>query len=205
MRLIFSILMLSLILFGCAADDFGEGADPLEGVPIDNYNASNDNPNKSDHYTNRYGYVRYDKDQLNMEEEEQKIPMMNREYLANMITRTLLKYEQIEEAATLVTDQHTFIAYQASEIDTNTDGRDIADMVTKTAASFLPSYYEIYISDQPNAYQDLQSLGNNTSIEEDSRPTIEKIIQRFKQAPQGENIYQDNRQEDNQYMNSTNE
>lgn len=202
MKMLLAIVAFSFILTGCIAEkDLGEGTDALEGTPMDNYNPSSDNPEKSDHYTNRYGYVRYDKEQLNMDEEEQQIPVMNREYVANMITRTLLKMEQIGEAATLVTDEHTLIAYDISESDY--DREEIADMVKKTAVSFLPAYYEIYISDAPNAYQDLQSLSNNTSVEEDSRQTIEQIIERFKQSPQGEPTYGDDRQDSTNRMNNT--
>nr|WP_302328560.1 YhcN/YlaJ family sporulation lipoprotein [Salirhabdus salicampi] len=162
----------------------GAGDDTLRGRSIDNYNPSNmtneNNPNMP-HRGDQFGFVRYNENQLDMDDEEHYSPQIDREELANMITRVLLRIDEIDEVATLITDKYTFVAYSHSA---EVDEEWAETTVGMTAASIVPGYYEVYISKEGTAFEDLASLNNNTTTETDDEAMIRQLLNDFERVPQ---------------------
>ncbi|SES65446.1 Sporulation lipoprotein YhcN/YlaJ (Spore_YhcN_YlaJ) [Salinibacillus kushneri] len=168
-----------LIIAGCGQQ---QGADngTLKGKTPDNMNTRTSEKQQD----TQYGYVRYNEKQLDMNREENFEPKIDREQMANMITKTLLKMPSVEEAATLITDNHTFIAYTPSEESEDTG--NTTDQVKKTVMSFLPRWYNIYISTESRTYDELQSLSNNTTTEDGTNRAVQRLIDLIKEEdPEG--------------------
>ncbi len=180
--LLLSIMVIPFIFTGCAKEDAGIGDEDnaLRGNEMETRNMRTE-----ENQNTQFGYVRYNQKQLDMDEEQNKVPQMNREEMANMITRTLLKLPDIEEAATLVTDEEAFIAFTKAE---EVEIERAVDTVKRTAKSILPVWVDVYVSDNPAAYSDLQSYSNNNVKEAGDERGIKRLIRRFqKDTPQGKN------------------
>ncbi|WP_163526742.1 YhcN/YlaJ family sporulation lipoprotein [Halobacillus ihumii] len=179
-RLITLIMGLTfLLLAGCTEAQKEEARDKgtdeaLHRNEMDDYN---DRPMEG-----QVGYVRYEKDQLDQDAEQNQNFKVNKEKVADMISRMILKYDEFEDVATLVTDEEVLVAYQAPE---GQDRELSADMVKKTAYSLVPSFYHVYVSDNPSAFGDIQSLSNSTVYDDQYNEVIDNIIQKMKEAPQG--------------------
>ncbi|WLR41307.1 YhcN/YlaJ family sporulation lipoprotein [Bacillus carboniphilus] len=149
------------------------------------YNESNITKVKSpQHYneenttSNSYGFVRHQKkDSTN----QNKTPNINREQIADVISSLSVQLPNVEDAATLVTDAKVLIVYEASE----GDRFEVADQVRKTAMSVVPSYYEIFVSDDPSLMDDLQTYSNVTSDMNNTKGKLENLINKMLLSPQG--------------------
>src|SRR5699024_12236406 len=86
---------------------------------------------------NKLGYVRYTKEQVENETEEQHSINIDRTSLANMITRIILRNDGFAEAATLVTDDKELIAYDKED---DFVSEEATDFVNKKAVSILSGY-----------------------------------------------------------------
>ncbi|WP_042222681.1 YhcN/YlaJ family sporulation lipoprotein [Oceanobacillus manasiensis] len=139
----------------------------------------------------RLGYVHYTKDQVDNNDEMQQEATIDRTQVANTITRLALSGEGLEQVATLVTDEEVLIAYEKTE---DVDEKEAATIARKTAQSVIPQYYEIYVSDNESLIQDIQSLHNSRTTNDDYDNTIDQIIKEMEKSPQGN--------EDNQMNNS---
>jgi len=178
--LLLSIMVIPFIFTGCAKEDAGIGDEDnaLRGNEMETRNMRTE-----ENQSTQFGYVRYNQKQLDMDDEQNKVPQMNREEMANMITRTLLKLPDIEEAATLVTDEEAFIAFTKAE---DVEIERAVDTVKRTAKSILPVWVDVYVSDNPAAYSDLQSYSNNNVKEAGDERGIMRLIRRFQSdTPQG--------------------
>ncbi|MRG85171.1 YhcN/YlaJ family sporulation lipoprotein [Salinibacillus xinjiangensis] len=181
MKNIFGVIGLSIMLtlLSACTQQEGMGEDTLRGKTPDNMNTRM-SQEKQD---TQFGYVRYNEKQLDMEKEANFTPKIDREKMADMITKTILKLENIEEAATLVTDSQTFVAYTKKD---DADRARTADTVKQTTLSFLPRWYDVYVTDQSRSFDELQSLSNNSTTEQEDDPAIQRLIKQFKEeAPQG--------------------
>ncbi|WP_181349535.1 YhcN/YlaJ family sporulation lipoprotein [Thalassobacillus sp. CUG 92003] len=178
------VTALILIISGC-----GNGEDSLKhnntaespsetlySNEMDGYKDTGDSSN------GRMGYVRYKKDQLDLDQEKLNSVKVNREQIADMITRMILRYDGFEDVGTLVTDSEILVAYTKPE---EKDRIVAADMVRKTAYSMVPSFYNVYISDQSHAFADIQSLSNSTVYDAQYKNSVDSIIKKFQEAPQG--------------------
>ncbi|GGF32555.1 putative lipoprotein YutC [Halobacillus andaensis] len=184
MKLYQMILIMAIpftIISGCNTDE-EEGMKKeqdkdhsIEGNAMDNYNEPSAD--------GQVGYVRFQKDQLDQEAEKNHKIKVNREQMADMITRMILRYEDFDDVATLVADDEILVAYTAPE---GKDRNEAADMIKKTAYSLVPSFYHVYVSDNPTAFGDIQSLSNSTVYDDQYSEVIERMVERMKKSPQGE-------------------
>lgn len=127
----------------------------------------------------QFGYVRYQREQF--DGDQQKTPVMNREETAHMISSLTVQLPHIQDAATLVTDREALVVYK-----TDSKNRELtADQVKKTAASVIPRYYHVYISDNPNHMQSVENYSNLGSGSRDIREIMSGTIQEMKTSPQG--------------------
>ncbi len=177
--LLFAVVI--LISAGCAnekvknADNKINQDDALNGNSMDSYNDKL--------VDGQVGYVRFKSTQLDQKKEQRRKIKVNREQVADMITRMILTYDGFEDVATVVTDNEVLVAYKkpASE-----DRNMAADMVQKTAYSLVPSFYHVYVSDNPSAFGDIQSISTSTVYDKNYNSVIESIIKKMKKAPQGQ-------------------
>ncbi|WP_010647347.1 YhcN/YlaJ family sporulation lipoprotein [Oceanobacillus massiliensis] len=174
-------LTAAIFLTGCATtnntmnknDQIADELDPARNSP---------EPTNQD-MNSQLGYVRYTKDQFqNDDENNDKAISIDRNEMADMITRIILRSDGFEEVATLVTDQEVLIAYERSEA---TDEQKAADITKKTAMSIMPSYFDIYVSDNETLMQDIQSLHNSSSENRNYDNTINLIIKEMQKSSQG--------------------
>lgn len=131
---------------------------------------------------NKLGYVRYNKNQLNNDHENLHSVQIDRDKMADMITRMILRNNGFNEAATLVTDQEVLIAYQLND---DMDPATAADIASKTAKSTMPGFFNIYVSDNQTLMNDIQSLHNSSIRNKNYDNTIDNIIHEMKKSPQG--------------------
>ncbi|UOQ46040.1 YhcN/YlaJ family sporulation lipoprotein [Halobacillus salinarum] len=168
-----------LIPAGCAdevknADNKHDKDDALNGNPMDSYNDKL--------VDGQVGYVRFKSTQLDQKKEQQRKIKVNKEQVADMVTRMILTYDGFEDVATLVTDNKVLVAYRPPEGE---DRNRAADMVQKTAYSLVPSFYHVYVSDQPSAFGDIQSLSTSTVYDKNYNSVIDSVVNKMKKAPQG--------------------
>ncbi|GAB4072791.1 YhcN/YlaJ family sporulation lipoprotein [Barrientosiimonas marina] len=180
-------LLIAILVAGCAntdkasdndrpqADEHQQITDELDP----DQKTTPSNPSGED----KLGYVHYTKEDVdNAADKGQQSIDIDRTSLANMITRIVLENEDFDEAATLVTEDKTLIAYGKQD---NLDNNEAADIVNKTAVSILPGYFDVYISDNEALIPDIQSLHNSRIQDNDYDNTINQIIDRMQESPQG--------------------
>lgn len=132
----------------------------------------------------KLGYVKYTRDQV--QKEPTRDVTIDREKMADMITRIILQNKAFDEVATLVTDEDVLIAYQVND---KIDGDNAAEIARKSAMSIMPRYFEIIVSDNDVIMQDIQSLHNSTTKNKNYDNYKDEIINEMKKSPQGlENV-----------------
>lgn len=176
--LMIPLLAVLFMMTGCMEDndikETSHNEDTLNGNTMDSYN--------EEPIDGQVGYVRYKKDQLDQTAEKNRNIQINREQMSDMITRMILRYENFEDVAAVVTDYEVLVAYKKPD---NMDRELAADMVQKTAYSMVPSFYRVYTSDKPSAFGDIQSISTSTVYDDQYREVIDDIINKMKEAPQG--------------------
>jgi hypothetical protein len=151
---------------------------------VDELDPSNNYEEPSGDNTNsKIGYVRYTKEQFDNDTvNRNKTFSIDRNEMADMITRIILQNNGFNEVATLVTDQEVLIAYDRNE---ETSEGAAADIAKRTAMSIMPSYFEIHVSDNETIMHDIQSLHNSTTENRDYDNTINLIIKEMQKSSHG--------------------
>lgn len=182
------------LLTGCqygnhdAADDIY----PENGNTI-NVTERNENFNPDRQYNgteqskNNFGYVRQQKSPI-ANDNEYDGPALDREQLANAISRLLITLPNVNDAATLVTDEEVLIAY-----DTPVTGDDerfeVADWVKKSAIAIAPRYYHLYVSDNKQHFNDIERFGQLSATTENVDSAIDQTIKdMISTSPQGRKL-----------------
>ncbi|WP_077317725.1 YhcN/YlaJ family sporulation lipoprotein [Virgibacillus proomii] len=133
---------------------------------------------------NKLGYVRYTKDEIDNDNENNRSISIDRTEMANMITRIMLRGNSFEEVATLVTDNEVLIAYEKSA-DTNSERA--TEIAKKTATSIMPGYFDVYVTDNTNLIDDIQSLHNSRTTDGNYDNTIDNIIKEMNKTTKNTN------------------
>lgn len=129
-----------------------------------------------------YGYVRQQKSPImNDGTANDNYAALDREQLANIISRLSTDIPNVNDVATLVTDQEVLVAYDTDTKDANLT----ADQVKRTAMSVVPRYYHVYVSDNDVLIQDVENLANLTSTSGKARDQVNNVIKQMKKSPQG--------------------
>lgn len=173
------VFIVLFALAGCANTD-NAGDDPNDAEPLNP--TREQQPPGDEELDEKLGYVRYTKDQVDNDRERNRNVTIDRNEMANMITRVILRNDGFAEVATLVTDEEVLIAYQKDEgIDENA----AADIANKTAMSTMPGFFEIYVSDNEILIEDIESLSNSSTENRNYDNTIDRIIEEMEKSPQG--------------------
>ncbi|WP_164216575.1 YhcN/YlaJ family sporulation lipoprotein [Virgibacillus sp. YIM 98842] len=148
------------------------------------------NPEREEHQTpgdqeinDQLGYVHYTQEQFDRNQDDDRVVTMDRNEMASMITRIILRNEAFNQVATLVTGDEVLIAY---EIDDGMDENNAAEIARKTAESVMPRYFDIVVSDNPSLIPDIQSLHISETTRPNYQNTIDKIVEEMKTSPQGD-------------------
>lgn len=135
--------------------------------------------------SNNYGFVRHQKSPLmNDNTANDHYTALDREQAANIISKLSTNIPNVNDVATLVTDQEVLIAYTTDSKDRNLT----ADQVKKTAMSVVPRYYHVYVSDNKVLMRDVENLANLDSTSRNARNLVNGLITQMKKSPQGQRI-----------------
>ncbi|WP_181935494.1 YhcN/YlaJ family sporulation lipoprotein, partial [Escherichia coli] len=89
-------------------------------------------------------------------------PTIDREQLADIISRLSNQIPNVNDVSTLVTDEEVLVVYSADTKNRNAT----ADQVKRTALSVVPRFYHVYVSDNPSLRQNIE---NYATQDTDSR------------------------------------
>ncbi|MBB6445021.1 YhcN/YlaJ family sporulation lipoprotein [Bacillus benzoevorans] len=132
-----------------------------------------------------FGYVRHQKSPIAGEQMANKhYSAIDREKLADVISKNVTDLPNVLDAATLVTDEEVLVIYETD----STNRHLTADQVKKSAMAFVPRWYHVYVSDNGQ----LRNLANSyAQLDSDSRNAengINKLIKEMLKSPQGEDV-----------------
>lgn len=130
----------------------------------------------------RYGFVRHQKNPAgNDTNMYRKIATLDREKAADTISRLAVAIPNINDVATLVTDEEVLIGYQT----TAENRMEAADQVKRTAMSVVPRYYHVYVTDNVRIMQDIENFSMVGSTTPNIEQSIENTIRDMLKSPQG--------------------
>jgi hypothetical protein len=131
-----------------------------------------------------FGYVRHQKSGIPQDVTFTRTPGLDREQAANTISSLIVQLPNIDDVATLVTDEEVLVAYE-----TDSKNRfETADQVKKTALSAVPRYYHVYVSDKDNMIQQIEAFSPLDSTSRDIDEILNKTIREMLKSPQGRNL-----------------
>jgi ribosomal protein S17E len=132
--------------------------------------------------SNNYGFVRHQKSPLmNDKNANDHFTALDREQVANIISKYSTDIPNVNDVATLVTDQEVLIAYDTDSKDHNLT----ADQVKRTAMSVVPRFYHVYVTDNKVLMRDVENLANTDSTSRNARNLVTGLITQMKKSPQG--------------------
>lgn len=177
--LVSSMIGLSLLTacqYGAEEDMYKESGNTIN---VQNrhelYNKNTDQKNDD------FGYVRHQKSGVAQDTAYQKPQSINREQLAHTISSICVQLPHVNDVATLVTDSEVLVGYQTDSQNRN----EVADQVKKSAASAVPRYYNVYVSDNKAMIKQIESFSPLSSTSRDIDQILNKTIKEMMKSPQG--------------------
>jgi hypothetical protein len=189
----------TVALTGCGAGD--DNASPgnregRSGIYQQSGNTLNVNDERPDLYnedgrkgfkdkSEDFGYVRHQKTGVmgadNMENAYQAI---DREQIADMISRFSTMAPNVDDVSTLVTDEEVLIVYQ-----TDSNNRDeTADQVKRMAMSVVPRWYHVYVTDDTNMRNEVENFASLDTDSRDVDDLIDGVVKQMLKSPQGRDM-----------------
>jgi ribosomal protein S17E len=188
----FIILGLGLIIAttGCTKDSANRDVYEESGNTINVNNKRNElyregGSQNVRNMSNDYGFVRHQKSPVEGDQGgSDHYATIDREQVANIISKLSTDIPNVNDVATLVTDQEVLIAYTSDTKDRN----NTADQVKRTAMSVVPGYYHVYVSDNRNHMRDVENLANYNTTSKNARNSVNHLIKLMKDSPQGKPV-----------------
>ncbi|OEH93968.1 YhcN/YlaJ family sporulation lipoprotein [Bacillus solimangrovi] len=181
-------LLGTLFLSGCqAGNEVNEGAYGNNNtMNMSNYNEGyNTQMGNADSTATQYGFVRYQKKMASDNRiDNNDLPILNREQVASMISKMATQIPNVNDVATLVTDEEVLIAYQTDSQDRN----ETADQVKKTALSVVPRYYHVYVSDDVKKLDEIERYSGMNVYTDNVEYNIDDMIKQMLKSPQGKKM-----------------
>nr|WP_077619246.1 YhcN/YlaJ family sporulation lipoprotein [Bacillus sinesaloumensis] len=184
---IISGLVALTALSGCGATDdnnagvYHESGNSIYRVDQNELYNENGVKNKGKEMTN-FGYVRHQKSPVPGDANVyNKLPSMDREAVADLISKICTTIPNVNDVGTLVTDEEVLVAY-------DTDSKDrvvIADQVKRAALSVVPRFYHVYVSDDPSMMEQIERFGRLDSDSRNVDQIITSTIKQMIKSPQG--------------------
>lgn len=131
-----------------------------------------------------YGYSRHTYEEMKQNNDHAGALVVNRDMLAEGISRMLVDNRSINEAAVLITDKYALAVYEQED-----DGQPenlVADQVKRSVLSAIPSFYDVYVSNDPSHIKQIARYENLTAGNSDYVWMIEETIEEMKKRPQGD-------------------
>lgn len=130
-----------------------------------------------------FGYVRHQKTGVMGANETQTAPYqaIDREQIADMISRFSLMAQNVDDVSTLVTDEEVLIVYATDSQNRN----ETADQVKRMAMSVVPRWFHVYVSDDTTLRKEVE---NFATLDTDSRNVdnlVDGVIKQMLKSPQG--------------------
>ena len=125
----------------------------------------------------QYGFVRQVKSENEKFSENQKVPQIDREWVADSVSQLLVSLPQVNDASVVVTDKEILIAYTN---ESDHDHTSINEQVIQTAQSIVPAWYSVYASDVPYIRQDIENIASIDANTPNRRETIKQVIELIK-------------------------
>ncbi|MEH7225852.1 YhcN/YlaJ family sporulation lipoprotein [Bacillus sp. JJ1566] len=183
---IISGLIALTALTGCGAANDNAGVYHESGNTINRidqnelYNAKGVK-NDGKEMTN-FGYVRHQKNPVpGKANVYTNMPAMNREKVADLISKICTTIPNVNDVGTLVTDEEVLVAYQTDSKDRNLT----ADQVKRAALSVVPRFFHVYVSDDPNMIKQIERFGTLDSDSRNVDQIMTSTIQQMIKSPQG--------------------
>jgi hypothetical protein len=173
-------------LTGCGANDtahndiYDESGHTINvnDERADIYNVNNKNKAAD------FGYVRHQKDPTASNRSSKHYAAVDREKLADSISKMSSDLPNVHDVATLVTDEEVLVAYATDSDDRN----ETADQVKRTALSFVPRYYHVYVSDDVNLIKNVESYATLSSNSRNVDSLVDQLIRKMLTSPQGRDV-----------------
>ncbi|XXM70481.1 YhcN/YlaJ family sporulation lipoprotein [Lysinibacillus sphaericus] len=195
-KYILGTTVLTFSLFGAACSgidtaneemfhDNGNTINVNDQEELYNENVSNNSKKNGEDF----GYVRQQKSPVQGQAISNKnMYRLDREKVADSISRMSVAIPNVDDCATLVTDEEVLISYK-----TDKKGKDerfnVADQVKKTALSVVPRWYHVYVTDDPNLMQNVENLAKMDSDSKNVNTSIDDTIDlMLKASPQGRDV-----------------
>lgn len=132
-----------------------------------------------------FGYVRHQKSPVPGDANVYSdIPKLDREAVADLISKICTQIPNVIDVGTLVTDEEVLIAY-------DTDSKDrvlTADQVKRSALSVVPRYFHVYVSDDPEMMEQIERFGRLDADSRNVDQIITSTIKEMVKSPQGYKI-----------------
>ncbi|MED4402981.1 YhcN/YlaJ family sporulation lipoprotein [Metabacillus fastidiosus] len=179
-----SIITLSLLTacqYGAEEDIYKESGNTINVQNRHELYSKNDNLNDK---KDDFGYVRHQKSGVPQDNTFAKVHTINREQLANTISSICVQMPGINDVATLVTDDEVLVGYQTNAKDRNA----VADQVKRSAASAVPRYYKVYVSDNKAMMEQIESFSPLSSTSRNVDEILNKTIREMLKSPQGKKM-----------------
>ena len=120
-----------------------------------------------------YGFVRQVKNPIPHAENEQNIPPINREHVAESISQLIVRLPNVNDASVVVTDKEVLIAYTA---ESEEDRSLIRDQVIQSAKAGIPGWLDVYVTDVDYIRQDIENIASIDPNTPDRRTKIDHVI-----------------------------
>lgn len=144
----------------------------------DIYNRHNGSQNKSEDF----GYVRHQKSPIGGENmSNDHYATIDREKTADTISKYCTGIPNVDDISTLVTDREVIIVYATDSQDRNYT----ADQVKKMAMSVVPSWYNIYVSDNTALRRNVENFATLDADSRNAHYGIDQLIKDIQKSPQG--------------------
>ena len=141
--------------------------------------------NGADSRLTNFGYVRHQKSPIpGNTTQYATIPVLNRENVADLISKLCTQLPNVYDVGTLVTDDTVFVVYKTD----STNRFETADQVKKTAISVVPRYYHVYVSDNPRMFQDIERFGRLDANSRNVDQILQQTIKDMLKSPQGRKV-----------------
>lgn len=186
-NLIFAGFCTIFILSGCANNDSNLGAqDPYKEdgstINVNNQRAELYNEGNNHNKSEDFGYVRHQRNPvMGTNSASDHYAAIDREQLAKIISQLSTDVPNVNDVSTLVTDGEVIVVYKTDTKDRNLT----ADQVKRTAASAVPSWFRVYVTDNTHLRQDVENFATLDSDTKNINSLMSNLINRVKESPQG--------------------
>ncbi|CAM3911848.1 YhcN/YlaJ family sporulation lipoprotein [Mesobacillus thioparans] len=189
----------TVAMTGCGAGDDNAspaGRDRGAGIYQQSGNTLNVNDNRAELYNENgrkgmrkrsedFGYVRHQKTGvMGADDMQNAYQSIDREQIADMISRFSLMAPNVDDVSTLVTDEEVLIVYATDSQNRN----ETADQVKRMAMSVVPRWFHVYVSDDTSLRQEVENFATLDTNSPDVGDMVDGVIKQMLKSPQGRDM-----------------